>query len=222
MIKIVQCWDDGVEDDIHLCEILRAAGARATFNLNPGSHLTTRSNPWRYRDRKDVIHLARGELLSTYAGFTIANHSVSHPWPTRIPLEDWRREVSDGRKQLQDIFGQEIAGFAYPFGDTNRETAEVVREAGHDYARLCTNETPCFPPADPMFFASDSHHSDPDFWKRYERAKAAGSQVFYFWGHSYEFVTEDDWNVFANKLALFNADPDAVWADLPDLFRKIS
>jgi hypothetical protein len=41
-IRIVQCWDDGVEDDIRLCALLRSLGAKATFNLNAGLHGTTK------------------------------------------------------------------------------------------------------------------------------------------------------------------------------------
>jgi len=218
MIKIVQCWDDGVEDDIRLCELLRAKGAKASFNLNPGLHYSQRGHSWRYNDCKDVLRLAKPELRTVYDGFTIANHSMTHPWPTRIPLAAWQREVEDGRKQLQDIFGQPVLGFVYPFGDTNVATTEVVRAAGHVYARTCANATPCFPPADPMLFAADCHHAEPTFWERYEKAKAAGSSVFYFWGHSYELVTETDWLLLAEKLDRFNEDQDAVWADLPGLF----
>ena len=36
MIKVAQCWDDGVATDIPLTEILRKYNARATFNLCPG------------------------------------------------------------------------------------------------------------------------------------------------------------------------------------------
>lgn len=218
MIKIVQCWDDGVEDDIRLCEMLREYGAKASFNLNPGLHSATRGAPWRHKDVKDVRRLALPELPAVYDGFTIANHSVSHPWATRIPLDEWRREVEDGRKQLQDIFRQPVLGFAYPFGDFDQATSEVVKEAGHVYARTCENATPCLPVADPMKMPSDCHHAAADFWQRYERAKAAGAPAFYFWGHSYEFIDEADWTAFAGKLERFNADPDAVWADLPELF----
>jgi peptidoglycan/xylan/chitin deacetylase (PgdA/CDA1 family) len=221
MIKLVQCWDDGVVDDIRLCWILRASGARATFNLNPGTHEAQRSGPGRYKDCKDVFRLAKGELIETYEGFTIANHSVSHPWPTRIPIEQWKSEVNDGRKQLQDIFGQPVLGFVYPFSDTNPQVAEIVREAGHVYARTAANATPCFPPADPMFFAPDCHFATPDFWDRYERAKSIGSPVFYFWGHSYEMITDQDWQEFSSKIDRLNADPDAVWADLTELFVTI-
>lgn len=38
MLKVVQCWDDGVVKDIRLAEILRKYKAKATFNLNPGFH----------------------------------------------------------------------------------------------------------------------------------------------------------------------------------------
>ena len=217
-MKIIQCWDDGVNDDVRLCELLRGVDARATFNLNPGLHGRERGPVSRYKDKKDVVKLARGELVETYKGFTIANHSRTHPWPTRIPIEDWRHEVLDARKELQDLFGQEIRGFAYPFGDVNEATAAVVRDAGHVYARTCVNRTPCYPPDDPMLFAADCHFAVPDFWERFERAKATSSPVFYFWGHSYELVTEDDWRAFAEKLKRLNEDPDTEWADIPDLF----
>ena len=218
MIKIIQCWDDGVEDDIRLCELLRRHGAKASFNLNPGLHGKERGSSWRYKDCKDVRRLAKSELVAVYEGFTIANHSATHPWPTKIPVAAWRGEVIDARKELQDLFGQPILGFAYPYGDSSPEVAGVVREAGHVYARSCGNRTPCFPPGDPMAFAPDRHFAAEDFWERYEAAKSAGSPVFYFWGHSYELVTEVDWNALDGKLSRLDADREAVWTDLSSLF----
>lgn len=217
-IKIVQCWDDGVVDDIQLCGLLRKYGARATFNLNPGLHGPTRSQPRRYQDVKDVSRLSRDELPLVYEGFTIANHTVSHPWPLKISAEDWRQEVFDGRKQLQDLFQQPISGFAYPFGQHDEATAAIVAEAGHTYARICDNQTPCHPAPDRFRQPTDSHFRSPEFWGRYARAKAAGAGVFYFWGHSYEMVTGEDWQAFDDLLARLHGDPDAVWADLPDIF----
>lgn len=217
-IRVVQCWDDAVEDDIRLCEMLRTHGARASFNINPGLHGPTRSAPRRHRDVKDVRRLAFGELVSVYAGFTIANHTASHPRPLEISLDVWRSEVVDGRRRLQDLFQTPVLGFAYPFGNFNAETARVVAEAGHVYARTCENATPSHPAGDRFRQPTDCHFASPDFWTRFDQAKSAGSSVFYFWGHSYEMITEEDWRAFDEKLARLAADPAVVWADLPDIF----
>ena len=205
-------------DDIRLADVLRTHGARATFNLNSGHHENARSRPWKYKGEKEVWRLALGELREAYQGFTIANHSVSHPWPTRIPLETWRSEVLDGRKWLQDFFGAPVLGFAYPFGDFNEATADVVREAGHVYGRTVRNATPCYPPADPAAFHPDCHFRAADFWERHAAAKASGTGVFYFWGHSYELITEADWQAFEAQIARLSADADTVWTELPELF----
>lgn len=217
MLRVVQCWDDGVEDDIRLGEILRKHGARASFNLNPGLHGEERGNEWRYQGTKPVRKLALRELVDAYAGFTIANHSMTHPHATRIPLERWRAEVVDARARLQDWFGQPVEGFVYPYGDFNAATAEVVHEAGHVYARATGSATPCLPVEDLMVLRPDCHALAEDFWMRYEQAKATPAGVFYFWGHSYELVTGEQWRGFDEKIARIAADPDACWADLVDV-----
>jgi peptidoglycan/xylan/chitin deacetylase (PgdA/CDA1 family) len=217
-MKIVQCWDDGVNDDIRLIEILRKHGAKASFNLNPATHRAERHGGRSEQWNKVIQRLARDELASVYEGFLIANHSMTHPRPTEIPAEQWRAEVVDARKILQDWFQQPVYGFAYPFGGFDDATAETVREAGHVYARTTKNVTPCVPPEDPMKFHPDCHFRSPDFWNLYAKAKDSGCGVFYFWGHSYELCTEEDWNAFDGKIERMTVDPDAEWADLPDLF----
>jgi peptidoglycan-N-acetylglucosamine deacetylase len=221
-MKVVQCWDDGVHDDIRLTEILRKHGARASFNLNPSLHGAGRQGGWREKHQKSIYKLSLNELNSVYEGFVIANHSMSHPAATKIPLEQWRKEVVDARKILQDWFQQPILGFVYPFGDYGDATAEVVREAGHVYARTTRIATPCFPPEDSIKFHADCHFLTEDFWERYERAKSSGRGVFYFWGHSYELKTEPQWEAFDRKIGKITADPAAEWVELPSLFPEAS
>lgn len=220
MLKVAQCWDDGVHDDIRLIEILRKYGACASFNLNPATHGEKRAGYYDANLQKDVHRLARNELSEVYAGFTIANHSLTHPYPTRISTEAWRREVVEARKILQDWFQQPVEGFAYPFGDYNDEAAQIVREAGHLYARTVQNAQPCVPPDDPMAFHASCKFDDPCFWERYEVAKAEDSGVFYFWGHSYELCSENHWQGFEEKIARIAQDGESVWTALPALFKN--
>jgi peptidoglycan/xylan/chitin deacetylase (PgdA/CDA1 family) len=217
MIRVVQCWDDGVEDDLRVIEILRKHGAKASFNLNFGLHGEKRAEPWRYKDLKDVRRLAKSELRDVYAGVLVSSHTLTHPFLTRIPIDQAKKEILDNKAQLEQHFGYAVKGFAYPFGDYNDAVMEIIREAGHVYARTTRNDAPVYPPANPMHMSSHAHFLAPDFWARFENAAAAGD-VFYFWGHSYEIVTEADWQDFDKKIARLAADPRVEFTDLPTLF----
>lgn len=218
MLKVVQCWDDGVHDDIRLIEILRKYEARASFNLNSALHKQERCGWYDQKRNKDVFRLALSELRCVYAGFTIANHTMTHPRPLEISLSQWRGEVVDSRKWLQDFFQQPVLGFAYPFGDCSEQTAAVVREAGHVYARTTLNRAPGERIEDPMMLPSDCHFLSENFWQRYEAAKESGDGFFYFWGHSYEMNTEQLWDRFEACIRRISSDPQAQWAEMPDLF----
>jgi peptidoglycan-N-acetylglucosamine deacetylase len=216
-MKIVQCWDDGITDDIRLIEILRKHGAKASFNLNMGTHQARRFSGWKFRGTKAVWKLSLDELIDVYAGFLVANHTLTHPHLTQIPPDQARREIVEGRDKLEQFFGYEIRGFVYPFDDRNPVIEEMVRDVGHLYARTANSASPCFPPANAMTFNPDCHFLDPDFWAKFEKAKSVGD-VFYFWGHSYELITEDDWQKFDDQIARLA--PEAEWTNLPDLFQS--
>ncbi len=215
-MTVVQCWDDGVEADVRLVEILRKHRAKATFNLNAATHEAKRSTKgWVFKGT-EVKRLGWDEMKELYQGFKIANHSLTHPALDKIPIEAARKDIVEGRRQLEQFFGEPILGFVYPFGTYNEAVMEAVREAGHVYARTTHNVDHPFPPEDAMAFHPCCHFLAPDLWERYQRAKAGG--VFYFWGHSYEMVTEDMWNAFDKLIERISADPDSRWGDVVDLF----
>ncbi|WFB36007.1 polysaccharide deacetylase family protein [Kiritimatiellota bacterium B12222] len=217
-MKVVQCWDDGIHADIRLIEILRKHQATATFNLNASKHTAHRSFGRIYQDT-EIWLLGLDELNDVYEGFTIANHSLTHPHLENIPVADARYEISENRKQLQDIFQQPIDGFAYPFGTYNDAVKDLLKEEGHVYGRTVKNALPILPPSEgPMAFHPTCKFNTPDFKKIFAQAKAAGD-AFYFWGHSYEMVTEEMWQAFEDNIAFINEDPDTEWVEICDLFR---
>lgn len=215
-LKVLQSWDDGVVDDIQLIELLRRRQAKATFNINPGLHKRQRSLSWRYGD-KEVWRLGEDELTTVYAGFEIANHSLSHPNLPDLPPADLEREIRESRLILQDWFQQPVQGFCYPFGSFNPAVKEAVRTAGHTYARTVHECDPVFPPADPFEFGVSCRFADPVFWDRYEHAKS-GRGIFFFWGHSYELTNAAMWADLDNKIARISADPEAEWINIEALF----
>jgi hypothetical protein len=92
----------------------------------------------------------------------------------------------------------------------------LVRSAGHLYARAVASTRPVFPPEDPMDFKASCHFLAENFWREFDAARASRN-VFYFWGHSYEIVTEEDWNAFDEKIGRLSEVGE--WVSLPSLFR---
>lgn len=103
-------------------------------------------------------------------------------------------------------------------GTYNEAVMEVLREAGHIYARTTQNVDKPFPPANAMEFHPNCHFRAQDIWERYEKAREGG--VFYFWGHSYEMITEEMWSTFESMIARISNDPTACWGDLTELFNE--
>ncbi|WP_309397985.1 polysaccharide deacetylase family protein [Cerasicoccus maritimus] len=217
-MRVVQCWDDGVTTDIPLIEILRRHQAKATFNLNTSVYQQERSYLTTFKGT-EVLRLAMSELRGVYEGFTIGNHTVSHPSLPTLPDAEARREIVDGRDFLQQHFQQPVDGFAYPIGHYDARIMELVREAGHAYARTIVPTDVAFPPADPMAFHPHCHFLAEDFDTKYEAAKTSG--VFYFWGHSFELLDDAMWTDFERRISRIAADPESEWAELTDLFAAI-
>jgi peptidoglycan/xylan/chitin deacetylase (PgdA/CDA1 family) len=214
-MKLAQCWDDGVTQDIRLVSLLRRHGARATFNLNAGLHARKRQFGWRHADT-EVWRLGRDELREVYSGFGIANHSLTHPHLAALPIDVAQREIRDGRVQLQALFDQPVPGFVYPFGTFDDAVAQCVRDAGHVYARTTRKACAGVETQDAMAAAPSCHFLAPDFWQCLERARPTGA--FWFWGHSYELVSEAMWAAFEVSLARLCAEPGVQWCDPVDLF----
>ncbi len=217
IMKVVQCWDDGVTTDVRLTDILRRHDAKATFNLNAGLHEKQRRLGWIHMGT-EVVRLGWDEMREVYEGFTIANHSLTHPRLDEIAIEAARYDIAEGRERLRQFFAQRVLGFAYPFGSYSEAVMQLVHEAGHVYARTAHSVDYPYPPENPMAFHPCCHFLAPDLWLRYENARKCG--VFSFWGHSYEMITETMWSAFEEMIKRISADPGSCWRDVADLFNE--
>ena len=76
--------------------------------------------------------------LAAIAGVEIGAHSVTHAMLPTLKPEAQSREIGGAKQALERLLGRAITVFAYPFGDYNAETADLVRAAGFGLA--CTTE----------------------------------------------------------------------------------
>jgi peptidoglycan/xylan/chitin deacetylase (PgdA/CDA1 family) len=79
---------------------------------------------------KELSSLQPGNIIEVGA------HTVTHPFLATISPEAQLHEIQENKAQLEEIFGHSIESFAYPHGNYNLHTSEIVRQAGFTCA--CT------------------------------------------------------------------------------------
>ena len=62
------------------------------------------------------------------AGISIGAHTVSHPDLAASTTAVVRAELADGRARLEDLLGQQVRSFAYPFGRFDARSRAVAEE----------------------------------------------------------------------------------------------
>lgn len=188
-------YDDGVEQDSRLVEILNRHGLKATFNLNSG--IQEESSSW-VNGKTMIRRMNRHELPDLYAGHEIAVHGLTHPFLQDLPRESIIREIMEDRKNLESWFGYPVTGMAYPYGTYDRRVIEILQMCGIAYARTVNEHRTFRLPEQFMEWHPTCHHNDPQLMEKTGQFLANTREnldLFYVWGHSYEFDVDDNWTV---------------------------
>ena len=212
-------YDDGVTQDQRLIEIFNKYGLKATFNLNSGF---LGKNWTLVRDGVTVEHnkIAAADVRHVYAGHEIAAHTQTHPFLPKIEDEaEIVRQVEQDRLALSELCGYEVVGFAYPGGGINHDhrVAEIIRKnTGVRYCRT-TDSTHSFAPQSALweFNPTVYHHVEMDemfrLGEQFLAMQAETPQLFYIWGHAYEFDIRDEWGRFEEFCKMISGASDVFY-----------
>jgi peptidoglycan/xylan/chitin deacetylase (PgdA/CDA1 family) len=205
-------YDDGVEQDRKLVEILNRYGIKAAFNLNSG--IQSGSSRWQNRE-VSIRRMNTASLPELYRGHEIAVHSLTHPHLENMDEETVINELEQDKLNLERIFNTKVYGMAYPFGTFNDTVIEAVRRCGFLYARGVKSTRGFDIPGDLLTYQPTAKHTDPDLMKLAEAfitLKPEKPQVFYLWGHSYEFDVDNNWQVIEDFCRLISGKEDIYYA----------
>ena len=198
-------FDDGNIDDVRLIEVLNKYNLKGTFNLN--SSMLADNFVWNYENVKDVHHINFSEHQHLYDGHEVASHTVRHPHLEHMSYVVIKNEIELDRIYLKALYGYEILGMALPFGTYNDDVIKVINDVGILYCRTCEHTYKFDMPNELPLLHPTCHFKYKDLDKltdEFLSAEAEEDMLFYIWGHSYEFVTEEDWEkfeAFCNKIA---------------------
>ncbi len=192
-------YDDAVTQDIELVELFNKYNLKSTFNVN--SELLNTNNML-IRENKRVAHykLHKNDVKGIYEGHEVAVHTLTHPHLPPLEEVEVIRQVEQDRLNLSEIVGYEVIGMAYPGGGVNNDdrVAEIIKNnTGVKYSRTITcNDS--FDLQDNLYrFNPTVYHLHFDkmmeMGEKFINMSPDKPQIFYIWGHSYEFDYQSDY-----------------------------
>ena len=206
-------YDDGVEQDIRLIEIMKKHGLKGTFNINSGLYA-----PEGKVYPEGTIHrrMSKSAALELYknSGMEVALHSLTHPFLEQLPVNLCTQEVLQDRINLENDYGVIVRGMAYPFGTYSDDVAATLKQCGIVYSRTTVSTEKFTIPTDWLRLPATCHHKNPRLMELahnfVDNEAKRTPLLFYLWGHSYEFEQFDNWHVI-EEFAEYMGGRDDIW-----------
>lgn len=192
-------YDDGTRQDKRLIGIMKKNGLKGTFNLNAGLFFEQYNGETSGR-------MTKREALDLYlpSDMEVAVHGYRHLSLNRVGTPLAMDDILSDRRELEQTFGRIVTGMAYANGAYSDETVDLLQKAGIHYARTVISTGKFDLPTDWLRLPTTCHHNDSKlmdlakefvekepYWYYWGRTP----ELFYLWGHSYEFDHDENWDV---------------------------
>lgn len=221
-------FDDGVTQDERFIDILNKYGLKCTFNLNSellglDGHLII--------DNKKINHtkLPASRVKSIYEGHEVASHTLTHPFLVGMDEESIVYQIEEDIKNLSQLVGYAVRGFAYPGGGVNCSefVADVIKnKTKAEYGRT-TVPTYNFTPQEDLYLFNPTiallkdKHKLMELCQEFLSSEGDEISLFYIWGHTYELDVNDDWGFFEEFCKIISGKDDVLYCTNTEAFDYI-
>lgn len=209
---LTMSYDDGVVQDIRLIDIMNKYGLKGTFNINSGLYLEENAHRDKFYGR---MKLSEAKSLYINSGHEVAIHGLSHLFLEKLDSAEIIYEITEDKKNIEKEYGIIARGMAYPFGTYNDLVVDILEKCHISYSRT-TRATGsfCFP-ENWLELHPTCHHNYEGLEELTKSFIEKGSkwnncEMFYLWGHSYEFDNNDNWDVI-EKFAEYAGGHEHIW-----------
>lgn len=215
-------YDDGPKEDRHFIELLNKYGLKGTFNLNSGF----------MPEKKDENErVALEEIHDLYNGHEVAVHTVHHPFLEKMPTSVVTTEILEDRRNLEKYVDYPVFGMAYPFGTYDKHVFDACRACGIKYSRTTEAHHNYILPTEWLKMPTTCHHADEKLFELADRFVNSAPKnesrftthgwLFYVWGHTYEFRTNEDWERIERFFELVSRRDDVWYATNVQIYEYI-
>ena len=204
-------YDDCVKWDKQLVEIMVKNGLKGTFNLNSS----------RFAKEDGARNLTKEAAVALYEGngMEVAAHGEKHLSLAKVSPIQAANDIVTDRKELEKVFKKPIRGWAYANGSYSADVVALLKACGTAYARTTVSTEKFDLPGDWLRWPATCHHGnsrlmelarefveqkdDENFWRN-------RPQLFYLWGHSYEFNDHKNWYIIED-FAEYIGNREDIW-----------
>jgi len=194
---------------------------KGSFNLCSGKlGLNSQQSGWK-------TFIGANEVGALYQGHEVCSHSVHHLRPWSVPVDQLRWEILEDRRRLEALVGYPVRGFVLPYGwHTGYDWCkDFVRSCGFLYLRHSEAQPEFELPADFLDWKPTCHCGAElaELWAAMlKRSKDQPGQLFYVFGHSYEFEDDLAWDRIETFAALAAGTPGVWHATKGEIYDYVS
>ncbi len=193
---VTMSFDDGQRGDERLIHLFNEYGIKGTFNLNSAAMFQEPKKP------NSIFNLSNVREL--YEGHEVAAHGVGHMVLSEEDKASALYDVLQDRRNLEEYFGKLVQGMAYAAGAYDESVIGMLKACNIKYSRTVESTRKFFLPENFLKWHPTCHQADSEAFNLIEeffsiKFDEKGSYyrkcplLFYLWGHSYEYDSEEKW-----------------------------
>ncbi len=220
-------YDDAVQEDFRLIDIMKQYGLKGTFNINSSQY--REDGYYKETDRKTARRMSIEKATALYGqdGIEPALHGLTHPFLETLPKAQIAYEIIKDRENLERQFGHIVRGMAYPFGTYNDDVIRVLEDCGIVYCRTVKTTAKFDMPTNWLRLDPTCHHKDarlPELTKKFVEESPKFDRhpwMFYVWGHAYEFADNDNWEIIEEFAKSISGKEDIWYATNIEIYEYV-
>ncbi len=226
MKYLVIGFDDNTIYDRKAVELLNKYHMKGTFFVNSGT-------------LNDSGFLTAGELDVLFEGHEVASHTVNHPRLKELTNQGIKYEIEQDFELLKAYSKQDIKGFAYPFGDYDKQVKDMAKESGVLYARTVKGTKKFDRPKDLLEWHPTMHLTgmawDTNDFDRVRKGfhflldkleeflEDYNGELLHVWLHSWEFKNDvERWDMLERFFKLVSNEEDIISVTASEYIEEIS
>ena len=201
-------YDDGVVQDKRLISLFNKYNVKGTFNLGYGVLGYKSEGPF------NIDKVEPEEVKELYKDNEVGGHSLYHSDLSSLGEPYMMYEILEDKVQLERLVEKPLKMFAYPFGLFNDKVKDGLKKAGYKGARTVLSTHNFNLPEDPLEWNPTCHHNDEklmELAEQFVKGRSMKAQLFYVWGHAYEFDKDNNWDMMEKFLDYIDKNREGIW-----------